>query len=41
MAWPGLVEIYQDFKGTCCLYHQFVEENATVELYVNIMEILL
>jgi hypothetical protein len=41
MAWPGLVEICQDFKGTCCPLHQFVEENATVEIYVNIMQILL
>ena len=39
MAWPGLVGICQDLKGTCCLHRQFVEENATVEIYVNIMQL--
>jgi hypothetical protein len=41
MAWPGVVEICEDFKGTCCLNHQIVEENATVDIYVNIMQIIL
>lgn len=43
MAWPGLIEICQDFKGTCCcLHNQFVEEeNTTDETYVYIMQIIL